>query len=456
MAQSNEDTNFQYNNSSEFNGDKKEIFFHDNVLCFICKCIVYEPYIRCAECNIILCVQCFASGKEQGEHQNNHDYTIIKNDFPIIKNSDWSAKEEKDLLNLIEICGFGNWPNISKKLPGRSEEECKKHYLKNYIDSQYLTVLPKVKFSTINYFDSKPIPFAFTLKDLEKPPRYTFENPNYNYTSGYNAARSDFEINHDNDAELLVSKLKYKEFSSEDQAYELGQAMQLALVSSYNMRLKERARRKKVVRDHGLISIRKGLALVKKFNTEMPVATVEKFLIFSQLISGIEFDAIMICLHKIANLKNHIRELKNYRINGIKYFHSIPLFKELSNFRKESDKLRKLYPSIGECDFNNITYSSVKNSVALTNNFRRKKAAPIEIHAGMQDFNKLSEDEVQLCSVLRLVPKDFIRFKQMLISENEKNGCVKLAKARPLLKIDVNKTKLIHEYLEKEGLIRTS
>lgn len=461
MTSLNQDKDVQYSESFEFSEKCHRInfFSHDdnNVLCFICKCFVSEPYIRCAQCdNVLLCSQCFAHGKEDGEHLNSHDYVIIQNDFPIIENSNWSAKEERNLLSLIQICGFGNWINISKKLPGRSAEECEKHYLKNYIDNPFLTNLPRVEPSTNNFFDSKPIPFAYILDNTEKPLRFTSDNIDESTPGGYNAARSDFGTNHDDDAEGLVSHLKYDDFSSNDQNSKLGQALQLALFSSYNNRLKERARRKKIVRDHGLIScIKHGIGHLQRYNPGTPIPSLEKFLIFSQLISGIEFDAIMICLRRIETLKNHIRELKKYRKSGIRYFHSIPLFKELSNFRKESEKLKKCYPSSEESDFNYISSASIRNTVP-TNNLRRKKAAPIEIHAGMPGFKALSSEEKELCSVLRLIPKDFIDFKNQLKVEDAKKGSVKLAEARKLLKIDVNKTRKIHEFLVTKGEIRIS
>jgi len=35
--------------------------------------------IQCAECDIDLCVSCFASGVELKKHKNNHPYKIIVN-----------------------------------------------------------------------------------------------------------------------------------------------------------------------------------------------------------------------------------------------------------------------------------------------------------------------------------------------------------------------------------------
>lgn len=62
---------------------------------------------------------------------------------------------------------------------------------------------------------------------------------------------------------------------------------------------------------------------------------------------------------------------------------------------------------------------------------------------------------LQLCASLRLLPEVFLNFKQVLVNECRKNGCVKLVFARNALKIDVNKTRKVYDFLVSEGLIWT-
>jgi transcriptional adapter 2-alpha len=60
---------------------------------------------------------------------------------------------------------------------------------------------------------------------------------------------------------------------------------------------------------------------------------------------------------------------------------------------------------------------------------------------------------LQLCSRVRLVPEAYLDFKRLLVTENSKHGCLRLAQARLLIKIDVNKTRKIYDFLISEGLI---
>lgn len=90
----------------------------------------------------------------------------------------------------------------------------------------------------------------------------------------------------------------------------------------------------------------------------------------------------------------------------------------------------------------------VQNNVSLL----RKKASPIEI-SGLPSYKKLSEDERDLCGLARILPLSYLEYKEMLITENKRVGYLRLADARRLIKIDVNKTRQIYDFLLKCGKI---
>lgn len=77
---------------------------------------------------------------------------------------------------------------------------------------------------------------------------------------------------------------------------------------------------------------------------------------------------------------------------------------------------------------------------------------PIEIE-GMPGYEKLEEKEMQLCRNARLVPLTYLELRDILIAENKKLGYLKLQTARRLLKIDVNKTRKLYDFLAQEGYI---
>ena len=63
---------------------------------------------------------------------------------------------------------------------------------------------------------------------------------------------------------------------------------------------------------------------------------------------------------------------------------------------------------------------------------------------------------MQLCSQVRLVPESYLEFKNVLVNECNKLGHLRLAHARALIKIDVNKTRKIYDFLASERIIATN
>lgn len=442
---------------------KDEILTSDP-MCYACKTNLREPYVRCAACvDVALCPSCFSKGREIGDHRNDHDYVIAKNEFELVDGSGWTARQELELLNVVQECGFGNWVDVSKRIAGKSSEECKAHYLVHYVENQSLPGLPRIKETRASLFGSDPIPYCYKLHDLEEPPRFACDTLNCRMLAGYNAARSDFEVNFDNHAELLVSELNYDQFDSDDSDNELGRSLQVAVVGAYNNRLKERKRRRKIIRDHGLIAIRRTMSWLQRYESTITRALAERLLIFMQLTGGMDFDYLMEGLHRVGELKNYINKLVDFRINGIRYFHSVSIYQKLSKLRQENERDRKQYLNNPEYSWKSVLPENVVASANLSmghhhhyhhhQNVPQRRAAPPLAINGLPGYERLTSDEKLLCSVTRVVPASYLDYKHILITENKKCGSLRLAQARVLLKIDVNKTRKIYDFLADEGYI---
>ncbi|KYN40632.1 Transcriptional adapter 2-alpha [Trachymyrmex septentrionalis] len=429
----------------------KKIFASDQI-CRVCRSSLVEPYIRCAMCiNVEICPLCFAKGCEIDEHKNDHNYVIIKNEFPLIEGSNWTAKQELELLRVLQQCGFGNWIDVGRRMHRKSATECKMHYLQHYIDNQTLPNLPKIEENKTSLFGCEPIPYMHKLQDLEEPPRFASNTSNSRLLAGYNAARSDFEVNFDNHAESLISELEFNDFQPGDDTYELGQALQAAMVQAYNNRLKERKRRHRIIRQHGLIALRKVISSIQRYENTITRPLAERLLIFMQLVDGIKFDFLMEGLHRVGELKNHINKLLEFRQNGLKHFHSVPMFQKLSKLRQEYERERKQYLNNPEYNWRNVLPDNVVScNSPILGNTQRKTAPPLAIK-GLPGYEKLNVDEKELCSVVRVMPANYLDFKHLLITESKKNGYLRLAHARILLKIDVNKTRKIYDFLVEKG-----
>ncbi|MEQ2232927.1 Transcriptional adapter 2-alpha [Ilyodon furcidens] len=230
----------------------------DKPPCRGCSSYLTEPYIKCAECGpapFLLCLQCFTRGFEYKKHESDHKYEIMTSDFPVLEPG-WTAQEEMALLEAVMDCGFGNWQDVAYQMRTKTKEECESHYMKNFINnplfSSTLLSLRKTK-------DSRFADGAIPFKSSDDPPRPTFESVLSRDMAGYMPARADFMEEFDNYAEWDLKDIDFVDDDSD-----ILHTLKLAVVDIYHSRLKERQRRKKIIRDHGLINLR-------KFQSEFPL-----------------------------------------------------------------------------------------------------------------------------------------------------------------------------------------
>lgn len=105
---------------------------------------------------------------------------------------------------------------------------------------------------------------------------------------------------------------------------------------------------------------------------------------------------------------------------------------------------------------NNPQYNWKNNKDAHVSFLKLKRhrpiTTPIDI-GGMPGYHKLSEKEKELCRNVRLVPSNYFALRDILLSEQKRCGSVKLQTARRMLKIDVNKTRKLYDFLIDEGFI---
>lgn len=82
----------------------------------------------------------------------------------------------------------------------------------------------------------------------------------------------------------------------------------------------------------------------------------------------------------------------------------------------------------------------------------KRKSTPLNI-IGLPNFDQLDKDEKELCSRIRVVPDAYLMYKKMLVAENGKIGYLRLADARRLIKIDVNKTRVMYDFFVEHGFV---
>lgn len=229
----------------------------------------------------------------------------MNHDIVLFERSNWTAEEELIMLDVLFTYGYGNWEIISKKLRNRTEQEIKEHYDKFYLEEPDLQ-LPKVPDTDQSLFPKPVIPYKFRLTNIEEPPRFATNSTGFQSLAGYSAARSDFEVEFDANCENILAKLTEVELDETHPKYDLLLELQTCLVRSYNHRLRERQRRKRIIRDHGLILLRKTMSSLHRYENTLTRPVAERMLNFMQLLSGVEFDFLMEGLHRSAELKQRI------------------------------------------------------------------------------------------------------------------------------------------------------
>nr|CAG4650937.1 EOG090X058A [Simocephalus serrulatus] len=327
--------------------------------CGYCQDDIQGIRIRCSVCvDYELCLQCFSLGCEIGPHKSSHGYRIIDpGTFSIFPNEredegGWIAREDYQLLDAIEQFGYGNWEDVAKHVETRDSEKSKDHYCERFVTGTIgkltwlglpngLLASGESRLTAIDHTcpDNAPLSPSITsrLPPLAIQPEETLE-------LGYMPQRDDFEREHDNEAEAIVSHLA---INHDDEDIDL--ALKLAQVDMYTRRLRERARRKRVARDFRLVSQyfnaikkekEKPTTAAKKRESQKEKEIQEKFRAFSQFHTASEHEQFLRNQAKERALRLRIRELIKYRRNGLTRHEECTEYERLRYFRERRKEAR--------------------------------------------------------------------------------------------------------------------
>ena len=272
-----------------------------NVQCSLChKNISNNIKFLCDKCdNFIFCINCFLSNNEHREKFKDHKYQIIDNvNFPLFT-EDWSANDEHKLLSIISKSGLNNWEEISKNMGIRGQVECESHYYSFYYTSKENS-MPKKENIIID--DNKNIIEEIKNKNNEiqkkmsenlskfevnineiipetKPTkrknrclclRKNTKNGEAESAAeilGYRPKRREFETEFMNDIEMEISHLEFNDDIGMKDS-EKDKKLKYDVLRDYNLRLKERQKRKDFVLDKGLLDLRRQNRVESKLSME--------------------------------------------------------------------------------------------------------------------------------------------------------------------------------------------
>ncbi|KAK8397042.1 hypothetical protein O3P69_005201 [Scylla paramamosain] len=440
--------------------------------CNYCEEDVNGLRVRCLECeDFDLCLQCFSCGAEIGKHKRSHGYQFMDTgNFSIFPGQGhWTAREEVRLLDAIEQYGYGNWEDIARHIETRTPEDARNKYISSYIEGNIGRVSWKPAMERlqlpIEHTTTDTGPLSPTLgSSLPTQPLSSEENT----ILGYMPHRDDFEREWDNDAETTIAPLFIHPVDDE----EVDMALKLAQVDMYMRRLRERSRRKRVVRDFQIVPqfFKKEKEKVqvppKKKSKDDRDSLAEKLRSVSQFQTASEHNNLISSLVRERELRTRIKELLRYRRNGIRHVeecHEFEVARARRDKKKENKKKAASLPQTPTTQMD-LSAKSKENDARSPKCLAEKKFTPLDTGGGkwlsaslsgsvlngsdgtnnwgggsstaqggpggaagasddpvpissLPGYHLLSQRERKLCSATNIKPSQYIAYKAVLLKD---------------------------------------
>ena len=241
------------------------------------------------------------------------------------------------LLEGAEIYGLGSWADIADHIGGgRDKEEVKQHYIDVYVNSSKfplpelsdpndmggLDKIPKDEFQAKKKrrIESKKATVnASPLPPKQKP---TTSGPSCHEVQGYMPGRLEFESEFDNDGEHAVAAMYFEPGDGINPItgqLEPETDLKVTVMDIYNSKLTQRALRKRVMFEHGLLEYRKNQAIDKK-RTKEERDLLNKSKPFARLMNKRDYEEFSEGLVRELMLRQAVSQLQEWRKNGIVSF----------------------------------------------------------------------------------------------------------------------------------------
>lgn len=281
---------------------------------------------------------CFTSGAQSGNHIcATHPYHVIEQHSVPIFHPDWGADEELLLLEGAEIYGLGSWADIADHIGGgRDKEEVKNHYIDTYINSSKFPLpelcdpndaggLEKITKEEFQAKKKRRIEVRkAALNNSPLPPKQkpTTSGPTCHDIQGYMPGRLEFESEFDNDGEQAVAAMYFEPgdgINPVTAQLEPEVELKMTVMDIYNSKLTQRALRKRVMFEHGLLEYRKNQASDKR-RTKDERDLLIKSKPFARLMNKRDYDEFSEGLIRELTLRQAVSHLQEWRKNGILSF----------------------------------------------------------------------------------------------------------------------------------------
>ncbi|KAF7338508.1 Transcriptional adapter 2 [Mycena venus] len=240
-------------------------------------------------------------------------------------------------------------------------------------------------------------------------------------------------------------------------------AFKLTLLEMYAQRVEKRLESKGLMFDRGLLEYKKIQAAEKKrLKEEKDI--IHRLRPFARLQTAEDYESFSTDILYEAMLRKKIQELQQYRRLGLstaadidKYMNDLAKRTQVKiNPREYSLSDKKGRQSLDRSSqapesHDRETTPKLADINAPSN---ARKRAPLNL-ANSPSLHLLTPVEQTLCSQLRILPKPYLVVKETLVREYaRRGGKLRRREARDLVKIDVNKTSRVWDFLAQAGFLQ--
>ena len=298
------------------------------------------------------------------------DYHIINKMTEPIFTDDWTFGDEIKLLGALSHLGIGNWEDISNVL-GKGKFECKAHYHTFYykkqndyfpninnsnlndknkinerkknksLENKLIHNIAKVGYIPFNNDDNNQVNRSINISRNNSKSEHINNNINQNAynTLGYWPKRQEFDVEYNNDAEIELMEVDFKEKEDSKENEKLNEIYN-KILNDYNNILNKRDERKNFVLENNLYDVKKQFMSEKKLEKEdreiyQSMKQNLKYLTSEQFKEYFEG----IILEK--NIKTRLNQLLYYSKMGYKTYGQI--YKYIYELKQKCNKMKNRY-----------------------------------------------------------------------------------------------------------------
>lgn len=250
----------------------------------------------------------------------------------------------------------------------------------------------------------------------------------------------------------------------------------LALLEMYSQRIDKRLESKALMFDRGLLEYKKMQAAEKKrLKEEKDI--IHRLRPFARLQTAEDYESFSTDILYEAMLRKKIQDLQQYRRLGLltaadieKYVNDVAKRTQIKSNPREyyaTEKQNRAggrqssgpdrsslapFDSEGRKSHDREVTPRLADVVSAPANARKR--APLNL-ANSPSLHLLTPVEQTLCSQLRILPKPYLVVKETLVREYaRRGGKLRRREARDLVKIDVNKTSRVWDFLAQAGFLQ--